>query len=203
MLSTLHDTLHDRHVGFFHWRHTAPIFRFFMIHQEGRIRFFFQVESKHREFLESQLYAHYADIEIRESSFPIKNEQEFQIQEARLEHIDSETLKLYVSMKDRTEKESIDPLSSITSALSKCRREDTAFVRVDFAPLPDSDWKIGSQKKIIETHLLPTFAKVFFLSYWSWIRVFLFPFVIIAKFLSLLVPRDAEEHEHHEEKSKE
>jgi hypothetical protein len=141
MLSTLHDTLHDRHVGLFHWRHTAPIFRFFMIHQDGRIRFFFQVEKKHRTFLESQLYAHYSDIEIRESDLPIQDDQEFQIQEARLAHIDSDTLKLYVSMKDRTEKESIDPISSLTSALSKCCRGDTAFIRVDFAPLPDHAWR--------------------------------------------------------------
>ena len=112
-----------------------------MIHQDGRIRFFFQVESKHREFLESQLYAHYSDIEIRDSTFPIDESMEFQIQEARLAHIDSETLKLYVSMKDRTEKESIDPLSSLTSTLSKCRRADTAFIRVDFAPLPDHSWR--------------------------------------------------------------
>lgn len=82
MLSTLHDTLHDRHVGFFHWRHRSPIFRFFIIHEGGRIRFFFQVESKHREFLESQLYAHYSDIEIRESDFPLRDTEEFQIQEA-------------------------------------------------------------------------------------------------------------------------
>jgi hypothetical protein len=112
-----------------------------MIHQDGRIRFFFQVEAKHREFLESQLYAHYSDIEIRESDFPIDEGMEFQIQEARLTHIDGETLKLYVSMKDRTEKESIDPLSSLTSALSKCKREDTAFIRIDFAPLPDHAWR--------------------------------------------------------------
>lgn len=200
MLSTLHDTLHDRHVGFFHWRHRAPIFRFFMIYQDARIRFFFQVESKYREFLESQLYAHYSDIEIRESDFPIRDEQEFQIQEARLAHLDTETLKLYVSMKDRTEKESIDPLSSLTSALSKCKREDTAFVRVDFAPIPDSDWKTGSQKKIIETHLLPNFAKIILLTYWKWIRVVLFPFVIVVRFFTLLVPKDIEEHEHHDEK---
>jgi Helicase HerA, central domain len=167
-----------------------------MIHQDGRIRFFFQVESKHREFLESQLYAHYSDIEIRESDFPIDTAGEFQMQEARLAHIDSETLKLYVSMKDRTEKESIDPISSLTSALSKCRRGDTAFIRVDFAPLPDHSWREGSQKKIIEIHLLPTFAKVVLLQHWSWIRVLLFPFVLIVRFFALLVPQSGEGDDH-------
>lgn len=200
MLSTLHDTLHDRHAGFFHWRHTAPIFRFFIIHQGGRIRFFFQVESKYREFLESQLYAHYSDIEIRETPLIIDEQMEFQMQEAHLAHLGTDTLKLYVSMKDRTEKESIDPLSSLTSALSKCKREDTAFVRVDFAPIPDSDWRTGSQKKIIETHLLPSFAKVFVLTNWKWIRMLLLPFVLIGKFLNLLIPRDTESHNHNEEK---
>lgn len=168
-----------------------------MLSVGGRIRFFFQVEAKHREFLESQLYAHYSDVEITESVFPLDTTLTYQIQEARLAHIDSETLKLYVSMKDHTEKESIDPLSSLTSALSKCKREDSAFIRIDFAPIPDSDWREGSHKKIIETHLLPTFAKVWCLRYWSWIRWILLPFVIIGRFFSLLIPSsDAEDTTH-------
>lgn len=118
-------------------------------------------------------------------------------------HIDSETLKLYVSMKDRTEKESIDPISSLTSALSKCRREDVGFIRVDFSPLPDNSWRTGNYKKIIENHLLPNFAKAILLEYWIWIRILFFPIILITKFFALLIPRDTTEHTSHEEKNKE
>jgi len=72
--------------------------------------FLFEVEEKERKFLESQLYAHYADIEITEVVFPIQSNIDCQMQEAKLYHLDTESLKLYANLKDRTEKEGIDPL---------------------------------------------------------------------------------------------
>ncbi len=44
-------------------------------------------------------------------------------------------------MKDRTEKESIDPLSSLTGALAKYERDEIAFTRIDFTPLDDKRWR--------------------------------------------------------------
>lgn len=87
------------------------------------------------------------------------------MQEAKLHHITDETLKVYVNLKDRTEKESIDPLSSITSALAKCEKSETAFIRCDFSPLPDDSWRSGTRAKIIENHSLPTFLKPFLLAH--------------------------------------
>lgn len=72
---------------------------------------------------------------------PIENETEFLIQEASLYHLDDTTLKLYANLKDRTEKESIDPLSPITSTLIKYEKSQRAFVRVDFVPLYDNRWR--------------------------------------------------------------
>lgn len=142
MLSTLHSTLHDKHAGIFHYRHHVPIFRFLIVSENAQIRFFFEVEKKYQAFLESQLYAHYSDIEIRVTDWHIDPTQEFEIQEASLAHIQGETLKLYANLKDKTEKEAIDPLSSITSALSKYPRNDTCFIRVDFTPMRDEAWKV-------------------------------------------------------------
>jgi hypothetical protein len=88
MLSTLHDTLHDSHRAW--WDilpHRRPQFRFFVVHHLGRIRFFLETESRHRQFLESQLYAHYADIEITEATLPFTHDAQVSIQEARLSHI--------------------------------------------------------------------------------------------------------------------
>ena len=65
MLSTLHDTIHNSHNSW--WNivpHGRPQFRFFVLHHLGRIRFFLETPEEHRQFLESQLYAHYSDIEI-------------------------------------------------------------------------------------------------------------------------------------------
>jgi len=142
MLSTLHDTIHDSHAPWWHiFPHSRPQFRFFVLHHLGRIRFFLETSAKHRQFLESQLYAHYSSIEITEATLPFDSTARVSVQEARLDHISGETIKLYANLKDRTEKESIDPLSSITSILAKSAKDETAFFRVDFSPISDHDWR--------------------------------------------------------------
>ena len=159
----------------------------------GRIRFFLQVEKQQRQFLESQLYAHYPDIEIHEVPFPFDDTALFQIQEAKLHHLSSDTLKLYVSMKDRTEKESIDPLSSLTSALAKTPKNEDAFLRVDFSPLADHTWREGTRSKVIESHLLPTFLKSFVLTHWIWFVVIFSPIIVLGQLIRLLVPQSYHE----------
>ena len=81
MLSTLHDVLFSEEKKFFSKKRKHPHFRFFLVHIGGRIRFFFEVPTKYREFFESQLYAHYNNIEITESSLPFSENQEFFTQE--------------------------------------------------------------------------------------------------------------------------
>lgn len=196
MLATLHDTLHEQHKGFFHFFHRSPIFRFLIVAHAGQIRFFLETEEEHRHFLESQLYAHYPDIEISERALPLSADMVFQMQEARQHHITAEMIKLYVDLKDRTEKEVIDPLSSITSALSKCEKSETAFFRCDFSPLADKSWRLGIRAKIIENHLFPNWMKVSLLEHWWWLQVIFFPLLLIGKIFSFLMPRDA--HEEHE-----
>lgn len=196
MLSTLHDTLHDSHES--KWRyffHSRPQFRFFVIHHLGRIRFFLETSLKNRQFLESQLYAHYSDIEITETTLPFSLDASVFLQQAGLSCISGNTIKLYVSLKDRTEKESIDPLSSITSVLAKSKKEETVFFRVDFSPIPDSDWRKNTKRSIIENRSIPNFIKLFLLSNWWWIGLLIFPFTLLAHIISFLVGGSREEDE--------
>jgi hypothetical protein len=187
MLSTLHDTLHDSHeLKWNYFFHPRPQFRFFVIHHLGRIRFFLETSSKHRQFLESQLYAHYSDIEITETVLPFSLDAPISVQHANLSSISGNTIKLYANLKDRTEKESIDPLSSITSVLAKSKKEETAFFRVDFSPIPDSDWRKNTKRSIIENANIPNIIKLFLLSNWWWMRLLIFPFTLIAHILSFL-----------------
>jgi hypothetical protein len=67
----------------------------------------------------SQLYAHYSDIELHEIEKRIIPAGPFLSRKIDVAHHTLDTLKLYVNLKDRTEKESVDPLSSLTSALTK------------------------------------------------------------------------------------
>lgn len=192
MLATLHDTVHEKNRRSLFWKHQSPIFRFLIIANNGKIRFFLETQKKHRNFIESQLYAHYPDIEISETSSMIPTESLFQIQEAKVSHISEKTIKLYINLKDRTEKESIDPLSSITSALSKYKKEDIVFFRCDFSPLADRTWRHGIREKIIINPLIPTFLKEALLKYWSWIQILLFPIIFLGKILGFLI--DSSEH---------
>ena len=188
MLSNLHDTLHDSHAAWWNFfSHEKPQFRFFVLHNVGRIRFFLETREKDRQFLESQLYAHYSDIEITESNLPISSEEQVSFQEANLAHISADTIKLYANLKDRTEKESIDPLSSITSVLSKSKKNETVFFRIDFAPLSDHSWREHTARSIIESHNIPDFLKSFLLGNWFWIRVIIMPFVFLIRTLAFLV----------------
>jgi hypothetical protein len=188
MLSTLHDTLHNSHNSWWNiFPHGRPQFRFFVLHHLGRIRFFLETPVEHRQFLESQLYAHYSDIEITEAVLPFASDAQVSIQEARLSHISGDTIKLYANLKDRTEKESIDPLSSITSVLAKSTKNETVFFRVDFSPLSDHDWRGHTEKGIIESHRIPDFAKVFLLMNWWWIRLTILPFTLLAHIASFLM----------------
>ena len=75
------DVLFSEEKKFFSKKRKHPQFRFFLVHIGGRIRFFFEVPTKYREFFESQLYAHYNNIEITESSLPFAENQEFFTQE--------------------------------------------------------------------------------------------------------------------------
>lgn len=187
MLSTLHDTLHDSHTAW--WDilpHHRPQFRFFVVHHLGRIRFFLETPTKHKQFLESQLYAHYSDIEITEAILPFDADTEISMQEASLSHISGDTIKLYANLKDRTEKEGIDPLSGITSVLAKSAKSEIVFLRVDFAPLSDHDWREHTERSIIEMHI-PDFTKIFLLSNWWWIRLLAFPFTLLAHIASFLM----------------
>lgn len=54
----------------------------------------------------------------------LTSDMELSVRKVVLSHHDTSTLKLYVNLKDRTEKDSIDPLSSLTSALVKIPKGD-------------------------------------------------------------------------------
>lgn len=186
MLSTLHDVLNAEKRAMIPPLQRRPQFRFFVMHTQGRVRFFFETEKKYREFLESQLYAHYSNIEINESELPFAPESEFFVQQAMVSSLSSDLIKLYVNLKDRTEKETIDPLSSLTSVLAKSAKDEVAFFRVDFAPLEDKNFREGTARDIISHQKMPDFWKRFLLSHGWWARIIFFPFILFFKFCTLL-----------------
>lgn len=120
MLSTLHHAIEHASPWWKFWvERIHPTFRFEIVAKDGQIRFFFSTDRAFASFLSSQLYAHYSDIELVEVTHSLEVEKSYRAKEITLTQHSLETIKLYVNMKDRTEKESVDPLSSLTSALAK------------------------------------------------------------------------------------
>lgn len=77
----------------------------------------------------------------------------------------------------------IDPLSSITSALSKTPKNETAFFRVDFAPLADTSWRKGIAKNIFSSSQIPaSFKKIILAQLW-WMQIILVPIAFFGRII--------------------
>lgn len=202
MLSTLHDVLNFEKKSLIPNFRKRPQFRFFLVHSAGRIRFFIETPKKYKDFLESQLYAHYNNIEITNSELPFAENQEFFTQEAHLGAISAEQIKLYVNLKDKTEKESIDPLSPLTSVLSHSAKNEFSFFRIDFSPLEDDKFRSDFAKEIISAKISDK-RKMFRLAHWWWVKFFIFPLTALVFLLKILTGNIAKPEENATEKKEE
>ena len=117
ILNIFHNTI-EEHKTLWKKTYTAPEFSFEMANLGGTIRFFFVVDSAYAEFLENQIYAHYPNIEIRKVEDYIPNGSGY-VGKVGLVKTYLSPIKIYTDFKEKSEKESVDPFSSITSALQK------------------------------------------------------------------------------------
>jgi len=152
------------------------------------------VDSAYAEFLENQIYAHYPNIEIRKVNDYIPKDTGF-IGKLSLVKPYISPIKIYTDFKEKSEKESVDPFSSITGALQKGGKGDTKCIQIRFSPIADITWK-DPKKIAIFTSPSPKWLKKVYLSKYAlaW-KIGLFPFLIFIKII-LLVFRP---HEHVEE----
>lgn len=177
----------------------VPYFRFEVAHIHGRIRFFLVTEREYQNLLEGQLYAHYPNIEIRETDDFISSDFQATVSQVSLASYSLESIKLYANLKDKTEKESVDPLSAITSALSKTPKNETAFFHVDFSPLPDHAWRTPEKIRILQSGL-PDFFKRFLLQFGGILASVFLPIKWVYLFFRFLFFRNQETAVDKEEK---
>lgn len=159
-----------------------PWFRFEIVHIKGRIRFFFIIDREYRGLLEGQLYAHYPNIEITEVSDFTTDKTVFLTARTSLASYSVDIIKLYTNLKDKTEKESVDPLSSLTSALSKTPKDDISLFHIDFSPISDSYWRTDEKIAILSSSLSDRKKRFFMHAPWP-IRWCIAPFRWTWKFL--------------------
>ena len=109
------------------------------------------------------------------------------VAEAKLKTDYVKPVKIYTDFKERSEKETVDPLSSITGSLSKSANTDVTVFQTVFRSAHDNEWK--SPKTIaVLTGKYPKFVKKILLSPLSpFVKAIAFPFVLLAKFVMLVV----------------
>lgn len=185
ILNIFHNTI-EEHKTFWNKTYSAPEFSFEMANIGGTIRFFFVVDSAYTEFLENQIYAHYPNIEIRKVEDYIPKSAGYIGKLGLLKSYIS-PIKIYTDFKEKSEKESVDPFSSITSALQKGGKNDIKLVQVRFSPLHDTAWKDPKKIAIIISHS-PKWLKKAYLSKYSvaW-KIGLSPIMGVIKLVLLIV----------------
>ena len=200
MLSTLHHAIEHGTPWWQFWKSKqSPVFRFEIIASGGQIRFFISTDARYASFLTGQIYAHYSDIELRECAPILEKTASYRSREIKLAHHSLDPIKLFVNMKDRTEKESVDPLSSLTSAMGKIAKGDSGGFIFDFAPIADSVWRSESKQHIWTSHMIPDFLRLHILHFWSWIGWIFLPISLSLKLISFLVPKEGSEDAHKHE----
>lgn len=205
MLSTLHHAIEHTRPWWKIWeKKVHPFFRFEIVAHAGQIHFYFTTEKMFSGFLTSQLYAHYSDIELHEVEKRDIPHWSFRSRTIEIAHHSLESIKFYVNLKDRTEKESVDPLSSLTSALSKIPKDEYWAYIIDFAPLEDAVWREDSHRIIWDSHFIPSFAKMHLLHLWSWFGWMFLPLSWSTKLIGFLIPKEwsHDDHDHHDGPSK-
>jgi hypothetical protein len=167
ILNILHNTLPPvGHAKLFAAPTQIP-FSFEVMSIAGVLRFFISAPEEYISIFENQIYAHFPNVEIsRVTGLNIPETLEVAQYELTKSYI--YPIKIYTNLKDRSEKETVDPLSSITSAISKAKKEEFAAFQVVFSPVYDADWK--SEKRVsILTSKRPKWLKEILLSSWGWL----------------------------------
>lgn len=195
ILNILHDTVETKK-GWFSKSHSAPKFSFEVVHFKGTIRFFFTAPESHADLLENQIYAHYPQVEIVRIEDYLPEGVPF-VAEAGLKTDYVKPVKIYSDFKERSEKETVDPLSSITGSLAKSGNSDVTVFQTVFRSAHDDEWKspkiiavlTGKSPKFIKKLLLSPAAPFF--------KIAAFPFVLLSKFVLLVVGGGQAQHEEH------
>lgn len=194
ILNILHDTVETKK-GWFHKHHSAPVFSFEVVHTRGVIRFFFTAPETHADLLENQIYAHYPQVEIVRVGDYLPEGVPF-VSEASLKTDYLKPVKIYSDFKERSEKETVDPLSSITGALTKSAIGDVTVFQTVFRSAHDDEWKSPKILAVMTGHY-PKFVKKILLSPAAPLaKIAAFPFVILAKFAKLVIGGSHGHEEH-------
>jgi len=170
-----------------------PNFSFEITKVGNRIRFFIVSPKKYSNFLLNQIYAHYNNVEIIEVWDYLANipSDKIQVWKLSLNKHYLFPIKSFTELQEEWSKDMVDPYSSVTSSLWRTWKYTLNTLQINFTPIKDKKWK----KKVWKTFEIlqsnsPEFVKKIMLSkYYKFIKIILFPFIIIWKLFELMFKR--------------
>ena len=174
------------------------IFTFEITKVTNRIRFFLICPDKYAGFLKNQIYAHFNNVEIYEVSDYLENIPNDKISVGKIyswKHF-LYSLKTFEDPAVSAWKWSeVDPFGSLTGALSKTGKYTLNTFQVNFRPVSGKKWKKDAARTIkILTSGYPRFLKNLMLHpIFKYLKILLFPFILLWKLLRLLFSRDSDE----------
>ncbi len=173
--------------------YTRPTLSFEVAKIWNKIRFFVIVSKIYSNFIKSQIYAHYSNIEIIEVWDYLENipDDKIIIWEVQMEKHFIYPIKTFTQIQENSTNSTIDPYSSLTSSLSKTQNNTLNVFQVVFSPIPDALRK-NKIKKIIEIleSKKPKFLKKFLISDKKWFLKFCLNFMFkIARIIKHLIIR--------------
>jgi len=94
-------------------------------------------------------------------------------------------IKSFTELQEEASKETVDPYSSITSALARTGKYTLNTFQINFTPVSDKSWKKGLKDKAkILLSSYPEFYKDILLNPKKiYLRILLFPLILIFKLL--------------------
>jgi hypothetical protein len=156
----------------------------------NRIRFFITCESKYKDFLINQIYAHYNNVEIHEVKdyFSAIPKDKIQVGELTLQKHYIYPINTFWELQDATIKTQIDPYASITSSLSKIGKYSLNTLQINFIPLAENERKknINHTMEVLSSHRSNFYKKLHLNKNFKFLKLGLIPFYGIAIFIKLI-----------------
>jgi hypothetical protein len=184
ILNILHDTIDENNLNWRQTRQKKPVdFSCEIANIGGVIRFFFITDPAFKELIENQIYAHYPNVEITEVAEYLPQEIAT-VGSVNLSNWYIYPIKIYSQFKERTEKESVDPYSSLTSALAKAIKKETLVIQINFTPLLDAEWKDDKKVQLFLSNMPDWYKNLRSSSYGNFLGIF---FSVLSFFLRSFV----------------
>jgi hypothetical protein len=164
----------------------------------NRIRFFLICPQKYSSFLINQIYAHFNNVEIEQVWDYLENIPNDKISIWKI----SPKKHYFYSLKTFEDPwvtvgkwVEIDPFSSLTGALSKTGKYTMNTFQVNFRPASSKSWKKDAAKiiKILTSGYPKIIKKILLHPTYKYLKILMFPFILIWRFISLLIRRNSEE----------